>query len=651
MAIACLTASMFGLAGSWWYANKIYKSSIGFSALVLLTFLFFGITLVQIHHPKNNSNHYTNLLANEYQNTPVTIHFSINERLKPTSYYDKYIITLRSIESKKVGGDLLLQIPRDSVSFKLLTGATYITHTPIHPIPKPLNPNQFDYANYLSKQYVFDKITLDFKQIIPTKRQQFSIHQLADLIRIDINQKLALYNFNQKQLSIINALLLGQRQDIENDTFSDYRNAGAIHILAVSGLHLGILLLILNLVLKPLDRFKKPGRIIKTILIIILLWCFACIASLSPSVLRAVTMFSFLSIGAHIRSKSSIYNSLIVSMFILLCFDPLLVFSLGFQLSYLAVFAIVWIQPNLVKLYRPRFYVDKLLWETFTVTITAQLGLLPLTLFYFHQFPLLFFVGNMIIIPVLGIILGLGILVIILAELNLLTSWIADTFGYSIDAMNFVVHWISKQEFFLLTDISFSWRMLIIGYLLILSFIFVIKKQNAFRFFATSISLILLLFNLIYEKRLNIHKEELLIFHNQRNTTFGILQNQSLKVYSKDSISEATKYYLFNGYLVENNAKFIPGKKLKNIYSYKSKKILVIDSIGIYHINELKPDIIVLTNSPKIHLSRMIENLKPAQIVADGSNYKSYLNQWELTCIQKNIPFHRTDKKGAYILR
>ncbi|WP_299432753.1 ComEC/Rec2 family competence protein [uncultured Aquimarina sp.] len=639
-----------GLISTWWYAKKMFRSAIGFSALTLIVFILLGITLVQIHHPKNNPDHYTNLFSEEYQENSVTISFYIKERLKPTSFYEKYVITLQSIESQKTTGNLLLQIPKADLQTNLTIGASYITHSQIKLIPSPSNPNQFNYAHHLSQQYIFHKVTTDLHQLIPRDIPMFSIHYIASYIRTDINQKLALYDFNKKQLSIINALLLGQRQDIDQETFTDYRDAGAIHILAVSGLHVGILLMLLNFILKPLERLISNGKAFKTIFIIIVLWCFAVIASLSPSILRAVTMFSFIAIGMHIRSKTSIYNALIVSMFMLLCMRPLLLFSVGFQLSYLAVFAIVWIQPLLVKLYRPRFYIDKILWETFTVTISAQLGLLPLTLFYFHQFPLLFFIANLIIIPLLGFLLGFGILVMTLAEIGILPDWMAATFGGCIDVMNSIVHWVSKQETYLITDITFSWRMLIIGYTLIISLVFTFKKFKLNRIFAVTTSVAFLLFIFIYEKKLHLNKEELVIFHNHRNTTLSVLHHQNVRVYSKDSISEITKSYLFKGYLTQNNSKITFHKKLKNIYNYREKTILVIDSSAIYNIKELHPDIIILSNSPKIHLNRVIEILEPKQIIADGSNYRSYLDKWEKSCKKQKIPFHRTDKKGAYIL-
>jgi len=644
--------SLIMLISLWFFTKKLFRKTYGFSIVVIIFFIIFGTTLVQIHNPKNKLDHYTKLFLETELRDPVLLNFQIQERLKPTSYYEKYIINLQSLEGKTVSGKILIQLPKDSLQNNLAIGASYITYTKIQPIPAALNPYQFDYANYLSKQYVFHKINSHYDQLINTNHTSISIYSIANISRQKINNKLSYYNFSKEQLSIINALFLGQRQDITPEVFANYRDAGAIHILAVSGLHIGILLMILHLLLKPIRLFKRKGNIIKMILIILSLWSFAIIAGLSPSILRAVTMFSFIAIGMYIRSKTSIYNALIISIFILLCFRPLLLFSVGFQLSYLAVFAIVWVQPLFIKLYHPTFYIDKILWETFTVTIAAQLGLLPLTLFYFHQFPLLFFIANLLIIPLLGILISLGILVILCAEIQILPQWLATAFGSCIDAMNYIVYWVSNHKTFIITEISFSWRMLIISYICIIALVIAFKNNTSTKAYMSFLTMtVLLAVTLSYEKHLNNNSQELVLFHNQKNTTIGVLQNQKLQLHSKDTVSEKTKNYVINNYLIANNAKIIKDKKLKNIYNYKEKTILIIDESGVYPIKDLQPDILILTNSPKIYLDRVMTHLKPTLIIADGSNYKSYLNLWEESCNRQRIPFYRTDKQGAYILK
>ncbi|EZH71451.1 hypothetical protein ATO12_07585 [Aquimarina atlantica] len=629
----------------------MFSKGHSFIITMVIVFIIFGIALVKIHNPKNYSNHYSNHVNLKEQPDEIGIQFYIKERLKPSSYYNKYIVSAKFLEGKAVHGKILLQVAKDSTQNVLNIGNTYTTFTALKPIPRALNPYQFDYSKYLQTQYISHKIIVLPNQLIDNHKIEYSLGYVADQIRKTCTSKLFKYNFTSTQLSIINALLLGQRQDISQDVFDHYRDAGAIHILAVSGLHVGIILLLLNLILKPLRRYYKNGKIIKLILTILSLWCFAIIAGLSPSVLRAVTMFSFLAIGINIRSKTSIYNSLFISLFILICFNPLLLFSVGFQLSYLAVFAIVWIQPLVSKIYKPRFYLSKKLWEIFTVTIAAQLGLLPLTLLYFHQFPLLFFISNLIILPFLGGILGFGILVILLAYLNILPGSIAALFGGCIDIMNIIIEWIANQKSFVIKNIPFSIGMCIISYMTIILLVMTFKKYDRRKLYGLGVSILILCSVMVYEKYITSNLQELIVFHNQRNTALGILENQQFRIYSKDSITIKTQHFLFGNYLIKNRATLDTVMQLKNIYQYKKQTIMVIDSTSIYRIKSFHPDIIILSGSPKIHLDRVIDSLHPKQIVADASNYKSYIDQWEISCQKQNIPFHRTDKKGAFILK
>ena len=168
----------------------------------------------------------------------------------------------------------------------------------------------------------------------------------------------------------------------------------------------------------------------------------------------------------NLKRPTNIYNTLAISMFIILLFKPLFIFDVGFQLSYMAVFAIVSIDPYLYKLWKPKYWLIKVYWHTLTITISAQLGILPLSLYYFHQFPALFFLTNLLIIPVLGIILGFGILVILLAVLKILPPFLVSLFGGSIDVMNTIVDWVAKQEPFLFKDIPFNFLCVVVGLLI-----------------------------------------------------------------------------------------------------------------------------------------------------------------------------------------
>ena len=216
------------------------------------------------------------------------------------------------------------------------------------------------------------------------------------------------------KLQVVSALILGQQQDISKEILKDYQYAGAIHILSVSGLHVGFILLFITFLLRPLPK-NKYGNWIRLLAILLGLWGFAIIAGLSPSVIRSATMFSFVAIGMNLKRSTNIFHTLLVSLFIILLFKPSFLFDVGFQLSYLSLFFILWIQPLLSKIWIPKNKILRYFWDILTVSFAAQIGALPLSIYYFHQFPGLFFVTNIIILPFLSIIMGLGVFVMTLA--------------------------------------------------------------------------------------------------------------------------------------------------------------------------------------------------------------------------------------------
>ncbi len=644
--------SILNLAIQLLHARKMFNKGLFFGISTVIVFVIFGAVIYNIHNPKLSSNYYTNLIHSK--NSPHTksgIQFDIKERLTPSSYYNKYIINLRVLNGVNTNGNLLLLLPKDSVSNSLEIGDIYTAYTTLKPIAKPLNPFQFDYSKHMSRLYVYHQVILSTNRIAKSLHIKNSVFRIADRFRKNSNHRLSKYNLTPVQLSIVNALLLGQRQDINQETFDEYRNAGAIHILAVSGLHVGILLSILNFIITPFVRLSRKGKLFKTILIILFLWCFAIIAGLSPSVLRAVTMFSFLAIGLEFKSRTSVYDSLFTSIFVLICFNPMLVFSVGFQLSYLAVFFIVWVQPLIANLYKPKFYISNKLWDTFTVTMAAQLGILPLSLYYFHQFPLLFFISNLIIIPILGGVLGLGIISVVVAFLEIPLDFIVVFFADCINFMNTIISWVAQQKAFLMTNISFSWRLLISSYAIIITGVLVLKKYNVNKIYWLVFNLTVFVIVLIFDKQGKSDLEELIIFHNQRNTTLGVQKNNILKLYSRYPINKKTRKYMFSNYLIQNHSSIDTSGILKNIYKYADKTILIIDSTAVYDIKGLQPDIVLLSGSPKIHFNRVVNTLSPKLIVADGSNHKNLLHQWEESANKGNVFFYRTDKTGAFILR
>ncbi|MDR9457093.1 MAG: ComEC/Rec2 family competence protein [Salegentibacter sp.] len=640
--IISLLMPVFILA--YYRARKQIFPDAFFGILVFLVIFILGFLTASLHVPGNRSLHYIKAKVNLQE---TLLQARIAEKLKPTRYNQRYIIRAEAFrtehqEARLTEGKLLLSTEKDATEFQV--GDVLLLPYRPSDINSPLNPYQFDYKNYMEKQAVLKQLRINSAKILKINESSSPI-SFAENLRERIIKKLQAASFSEAEQSIIQALLLGQRRDISRKIYDQYGAAGAVHILAVSGLHVGIILLILNILLKPLESIKH-GRLLKTILLLLLIWGFAHLAGLSPSVVRAVSMFSFVAVGMQLKRKTSVMNSLFISLFVLLLINPYFIFQVGFQLSYLAVFSIVAFQPFLYRLIRPKFKLIKYMWGLLTVSVAAQLGVLPLSLFYFHQFPSLFFLSNLVILPALGIILGLGILVILLSLLNFLPDQLAEIYGQLISYMNQFIGWVAVQEDFLFNEISFSILQSITAYFIILALFYLLIQKTYRTFVFLFLGIISFQLSSIYEKQKHF-SEEAVIFHKSRNNLIGLYQNRNLQLYhNPDSLAAAQR--IISDYKTGKNITETETDTIKNVLRFRDKNLLIIDSSGIYDIPNLEPDLLLITQSPKINLERVLNLVNPSQVIADGSNYNSFVARWEETCRKQKVPFHHTGRKGAF---
>ncbi|OSY87527.1 competence protein [Tenacibaculum holothuriorum] len=620
---------------------KHFKLKKSFTLIVTITFVLIGISAVKIQNPKSYSNFYFN---KNIENKSVIL--EIQKVLKPGNYYTKHVAKVIQVNNKETQGKILLNIKKEDTLTPLKVGQLLYLAPNFKELIPPLNPHQFDYKNYLAKQHIYHQIFTEDNQykIVGYNHSVFSyIAEIRNTIQFSLKQ----YHFSKNELAVINALLLGQRQDISKELLQDYTNAGAIHILAISGLHIGIILLILSYLFKPLEKLPR-GKIISTFLIVFLLWLFALLAGLNASVVRAVTMFTFVAIGQSFQQKQPIEHSLVTSMFILLLVNPIFLFDVGFQLSYLAVFGIVWTRPLLYNLWKPKWKIIDKFWQLLTVSIAAQAGILPISLYYFHQFPSLFIFSNLLIIPFLGGILIGGILIILLAITNLLPQFLANIYGFVIYLMNSTVNFIAKKEDFLLKEIPMSFIEMIAWYLVIISIIQLVTTKRIKQFSFVLLSIICLQVVLISEKNLRKKKSEFIVFHKSRKTLIGNRISSRIDLFHNLDKSITTDKLIVS-YRTNENVTTHFTERTPNIFFLKKDTIIAVDSLGVYNFGIQNP-IVVLQHSPKINLNRLLRTISPKKIIADGSNYKSYINRWESTCKKQQTPFYYTGQNGAFVI-
>ncbi len=612
--------------------------------VVWLFFFFVGVASVYIQNDRNYDSYYDHHIK---KNTTICV--VLDKALKSSTLYDKFEVSIVNVGTVPVRGTILLNIRKDSINRTLQIGNKLLLRTKIVELPPPLNPHQFDYRSYLNKQGIYGQVFIRFNEYIIAGEASFSLKKVASKIRNSVQLSLEKHIDHPEVLSITKALLLGQRQDISKDLRESYVKAGAIHILAVSGLHVGILYLILSYIFRPLDRFKN-GRLCKVLIIVAALWMYALIAGLSASVVRAVTMFTFIALGMISNRRGNVLYPLTSSAFFLLLLKPLFLFDVGFQLSYLAVFGIVWIQPMLGNIWKPKYLILHKFWQLCTVSLAAQIMILPLSLYYFHQFPGLFILSNLVIVPFLGVILTGGIVLIILSLFGILPRFLVITYETVIEGMNSFVYWVADREQFLITDIPFSALLMIVCYCMILGLGNLYSNWHPKKIMVVLCCLAAFQGTLIFEKHVRNTKNNLVIFHKSRETIIGRRFHDSLDVYSNTPLSELDQSGTLKSYALGEGVSISLKGELLNYFALKNDEVLVIDKKEIYEFKGYKDAIVLLTGSPKVNVDRLIDRLHPKLIIADGSNYKSAVHDWKETCKKKKTPFWYTGQNGAYIL-
>lgn len=624
------------------FENRILLKT--FSACALILFTLLGGWIYQLHRLENQKRHYSNFIKTD---TPSTLVLEVNEVLKPNAFENRYVMIVNKIDGVSSFGKLLVSLPKNYAS-EPKPSQIFVMRTILQTPSSARNPFQFDYRNYLKHQNILYQARADSVNFSQTSIRKKSIFYFIAQFRATLQDRLQQQNFSPDVYGVINALLLGQRQDVSEEVNNDYIRAGAIHLLAVSGLHVGVILFLVLGILSPLKRLRH-GKWMVLAISIISLWIYAALAGFSPSVVRAVCMFSAISLAIHFRQRTSTINVVFVSMLILVLFKPNFVFEVGFQLSYLAVISIIYFNPFLNALWNPPTWVFKKAWDLMTISTAAQLGVMPLSLYYFHQFPGLFFLSNLIIIPFLGLILGAGVFVLIGSYLGNLPSWIKDSYEFLINAMNNIVSWVAKQEDFLITGIHFDgW--LLLGYsVLVLSLLHVILKRNFRVVFALGISILFLQGIYFFKSWKQNSQGEFVVFHQSRKSLFAEVRADQVHFYGQFA-SEQDSNRTLTDYNIGANIKKVERDSLRNAFLFRNQSILVIDQAGIYKIHGFHPDVVVLTQSPKLNLSRLIQTLHPKIIIADGSNYKYLVSHWKNTCKAEQITFHSTYEKGFFKL-
>ncbi len=619
---------------SWRFANGIFLN---------ILILFIGIFWTSFFDESKSSGHYSQLpngktiLRVEIIRDPIVKEKSVKAEIR--------VKEVKNGVWHYVGGKAFLYLKKEKNSMKLEYGDELILYSKLDEIKGPQNPGEFDYKTYCKNKQIFASVYVNEKQWIKTGNGGNSIYHLASDLRKSFQGILKNSGLSGQEYAVASALILGSTDDIDDETKNAYAVSGALHVLSVSGLHVAIIFVVFDKLLSFLLLFKR-GKHYKAFLILGFLWMYALMTGLSPSVIRSAAMLSFVVIGKMINRNASIYNIFCASAFVLIAYDPYLVLDVGFQLSYLAVFGIVWLHPKIYNLFFFKRKIPDFIWNVTAVSIAAQLVTFPLGLYYFHQFPNYFLLANLAVIPLGTILLYNGVAALLFSFVPGLNEFLIFTLKWTVWLLNESVKFVENLPYAATKGIFISVLEVILIYALLfflLRFIENRKARNLQMALATSI-VIMLGFNI--GKWENLQQRELIIYNINGETALAFHEGNRAYFIANNSLANDERKLNFhimnhryaNGIEETENISLDGKEKASqrifrsgNYISVNGKRIFIADSTFEKRQvkQKLKVDLILLSGNPKLKIQDLDSMYDYKTLVIDGSNSYYQVGKWK----------------------
>lgn len=641
-------------------SNKLLKKINAIIAYLLLFFI--GGLMVSNKSLDNNQYHYSKFNSK----------YAIGNIIKPIEEKEKTYKTIIKItqvvdsndNAKNVNGNLLVYIQKDSIVKQLEVGDEILFSIDYKTVEQPKNPGEFDYHNYLSHKSIFYQqyLTSNAIIILDKHKTQF-IKRYSDNISKFVQAILRKYIVKKENFVIADGILLGHQADIDIELYNAFAYTGILHILSVSGLHVGIIYSLLIFMLSFIKDKNKKIKIAKFIFIFLCIWLFAFITGLSAACVRAAILFSLLNFGKLNKEHVSNLNLLAGAALLQILLDPNNVFDIGFQLSYLAMLGLfIFYKPIYALYYHPNKLIDWT-WQLWSASIAAQIFTVPLSIYYFGNFPTYFLFANIFAIPLSAVILWLSIALIPLS----LIPFIAKLIGYITSIVIYVfiqlTYFFSNLPFGKLSNLYITKYQLLLLFMAVLCLMFfVIKKQVKL----VIVCLILFLTTILMSYYINIkqlQKDEIILYAVPKNFVVGINKNEHQFLISKDTIQEKTFSFSIKNshriFRIADYKTYLLNDTTNNII-YSKNELLVIENKSFYFLNhentrkifspKLNIDYLVLSDNCFLNIEYIQSNFDYKQLVISSDNnikhqniYRKILNENKIQYIDLNKKSHIID--------
>ncbi len=557
---------------------------------------------------------YKGVIADTPQEKPRTIACKVY-----LADYDKYIVCY---------------FGQDSLKPVLSPGQELIFESRVQPFQNMGNPDDFDYVRYMYDQGFSGSAYITSDKWVATGQHSTSLKFSALRIREYIMDFYKSLGFSHTEYSILSALTLGYQNDLTDDIKQGFRTTGTVHVLSVSGLHVAIIYMIISSCLFFIRKGTK-WYWLKPLMIIILLWFYAFITGLPPSVVRASVMLTIFCMSEMLGRKNSSIHALYIAAFFILLVNPLSFFDIGFQLSFMSVLSILYLHPKASRLMKTENkYVTKI-WQMFTLSLVAQLATFPICLYYFGTFPTYFFLANMIIVPLVSVIMYAVAGIVVAGTIGFLLRDSASFIYYVpvkvlqilVQLMTSIISFFESLPFALFEDEKITFLSLLLISTIIL-FVLLFFYQKKVRFLIVGLSAVLVLILTGIYANIKDQPNEMIVYNRPQKTEITLVSGAFVQNITNENIKDGHKY-LYTG----NLSTLILSEDI-----YKEK----------YSSERFELDNLVLTNNESYSLYTISSLFTIENVILDASLSVSTRRRLTKECKNLGITCHDVVENGAF---
>ena len=643
------------------FVYSLLSSHIRFAAryvyatVLLLAFVVAGALVLYKNNPENNRH-----FAGNFTDVPAYL-IRLNEPLtqKPKTYksagsIERILVNGKWLHTKS---DAFIYFRKDSTANELGIGSQIVVTKKLQGIANNGNPGEFDYAAYCHRNGIYFQSFLNKNEyaVLPENNATFwetSLNNTRQWIIRQIDKNVP----DAEARSVAKALLIGYRGDLDKDVLQAFANAGVIHIIAISGMHLILIGGIFIWLLSPLKRLKH-GRFMHTCIVLMIVWAFTFIAGAVPSITRAAVMFTVLLSANLINRKYTIYNALAFSAFLLLVINPYNLWDAGFVLSYAAVLSIVLFYTII---YKRIYFQNKILqglWNLVAMSLSAQIITLPFVLFFFHRFPVLFLLANIVAVPLSGIILYIEMLMIMLAfvpPVSLFTGRIVQVLILLFDA---VTKFIGNVSFATIdfADITIVQMALLFIAMTGLYFLMAARYRNGFTLFVACLAGCIIIGLAKYIRQDG--QQKIVVYNVARHYVLDVVQRHHLQSFSDtlfDNVSDEYNYTLkparqhFN---VVSDTSQLAAHAHFPVIEYGNKRLFVLDKNSATLTDAAgNIDVVIVSKNRYIDFVKMKQRFPTAVFVFTNENSLWKIEKWKSACDSLHLHSHSIPRQGAFVM-